>query len=187
MDTRIILIKSDSRPHFESFLSHFWVSWGHSGVGPRESLLSHFWVTLIRHAQYDWTTGVPDDGNYWRKFRAVPRSYPLHSLVCTMFNKGGNRRAFRLPGVGGDHFHCKVEPSPGHFRCRNSFDLSGLIRANRKFEWFVRIGLTRYKNRAFNCEWFARIDSRESRCESPVPLRFFRFFCRVRSTSTSQR
>ena len=28
----------------------------------------------------------------------------------------------------------------------------------------------RYKNRGFNCEWFARIDSRESRCESPVPL-----------------
>ena len=39
-----------------------------------------------------------------------------------------------------------------------------VIRANRKFEWFVRIGLTRYKNRGFNCEWFARIDSpRESR------------------------
>ena len=45
-----------------------------------------------------------------------------------------------------------------------------MIRANRKFEWFGRIGLTRYKNRGFNCEWFARIDSRESRCESPVPL-----------------
>ena len=25
--------------------------------------------------------GVPDDGNDWRKFRAVPRSYPLRSLV----------------------------------------------------------------------------------------------------------
>ena len=46
-----------------------------------------------------------------------------------------------------------------------------VIRANRKFEWFVRIVLTRYKNRGFNCEWFARIDSRESGCESPVPLR----------------
>ena len=34
----------------------------------------------------------------------------------------------------------------------------------------MRIGLTRYKNRGFNCESFARIDSRESRCESPVPL-----------------
>ena len=48
--------------------------------------------------------------------------------------------------------------------------LSGVIHANRKFEWFVRIGLTRYKNRGVNCEWFARIDSRDSRCESPVPL-----------------
>ena len=33
------------------------------------------------HAQYDWTTGVPDNGNDWRKFRAVPRSHPLRSLV----------------------------------------------------------------------------------------------------------
>ena len=24
--------------------------------------------------QYDWTTGVPDNGNDWRKFRVVPRS-----------------------------------------------------------------------------------------------------------------
>ena len=33
------------------------------------------------HAQYDWTTGVPDNGNEWRKFRAATRSYPLRSLV----------------------------------------------------------------------------------------------------------
>ena len=37
--------------------------------------------SAIVHAQYDWTTGVPDNGNDWRKFRAVPRSYPLRSLV----------------------------------------------------------------------------------------------------------
>ena len=35
----------------------------------------------VFHAQYDWTTGVPDNGNEWRKLRAVPRSYPLRSLV----------------------------------------------------------------------------------------------------------
>ena len=39
------------------------------------------------HAQYDWTTGVLDNGNEWRKFRAVPRLYALRSLVCTLFNK----------------------------------------------------------------------------------------------------
>ena len=32
-------------------------------------------------AQYDWTTGVADNGNEWRKFRSVPRSHPLRSLV----------------------------------------------------------------------------------------------------------
>ena len=33
------------------------------------------------HAQYDWTTRVPDNGNAWRKLRAVPRLFPLRSLV----------------------------------------------------------------------------------------------------------
>ena len=33
------------------------------------------------HAQYDWTTGVRDNGSEWRKFRAVPPLYPLRSLV----------------------------------------------------------------------------------------------------------
>ena len=55
----------------------------------------------------------------WRKFRAVPRLYPLRSLVCTLFTKGGSRGASRLPGASGDHFHCTVEPSPGHIGCRS--------------------------------------------------------------------
>ena len=54
---------------------------------------------------------MPDNGNEWRKF-------PLHPLVLYLFNRGGSRRAFRPPGAGGDHFHCTVEPSPGHIRCR---------------------------------------------------------------------
>ena len=43
---------------------------------------------------------------------------PCVPLLSTLFNRGGNRRAFRLPGEGGDHFHCTVEPSPGHIQCR---------------------------------------------------------------------
>ena len=62
--------------------------------------------------------GYSDNGNDWKKFRVVPRLYPLRSLVCTLFNKGGSRGAFGLPGTGGDHFHCAVEPSPSHIRCR---------------------------------------------------------------------
>ena len=38
-------------------------------------------------ARYDWTTGVPDNGNEWRKFRFASRSHPLHPLV-TMFRNG---------------------------------------------------------------------------------------------------
>ena len=75
---------------------------------------------VFLRAQYDWTTGVPDNGNEWRKFRAIPRLHPLRSLVCALFQIGGNRRGFRLRGEGGDHFHCTVERSPGHIRCRNS-------------------------------------------------------------------
>ena len=75
---------------------------------------------IFLHARYDWTTGVLDNGNERRKLRAVPRLYPLRSLVCTLFNKGGSRGAFGLPGAGGDHFHFTVEPSPGHIRCRKS-------------------------------------------------------------------
>ena len=32
-------------------------------------------------------------------------------LFCTLLNRGGDRRACRLPGEGRDHFHCTVEPS----------------------------------------------------------------------------
>ena len=61
------------------------------------------------------------------------------------------------------------------------FDSNWVIRANRTFEWFVQIGLTHYKNRGFNCEWFARIDSRESRCKSQetLTLRFRSCFLNV--------
>ena len=45
---------------------------------------------------------------------------PCVPVFCTLLDKGGNRRALRLPGEGGDHFHCTVEPSPGHIRCRVS-------------------------------------------------------------------
>ena len=41
---------------------------------------------------------------------------PCVPLFCTLFDRVGNRRAFRLPGEGGDHFHCTAEPLPGHIR-----------------------------------------------------------------------
>ena len=47
---------------------------------------------------------------------------PCVPLFCTSFNRDGNRRAFRLPGEGGDHFHCTVEPSPGHIRRRRKLE-----------------------------------------------------------------
>ena len=71
---------------------------------PRPPTLTYVLLTYVLampeselHAQYDWTTGVPDNGNEWRKFRGVPRQYPLRSLVCILFKKGGSIGAFRLP------------------------------------------------------------------------------------------
>ena len=49
---------------------------------------------------------------------------PCVPLFSTLFIRGGNRRVFRLPGEGGDHFHCTVEPSPGHSWCRELSSLS---------------------------------------------------------------
>ena len=43
---------------------------------------------------------------------------PCARSFCTLINRGGNRRAFKLPGEGRDHFHCTVEPSSGHIWCR---------------------------------------------------------------------
>ena len=40
---------------------------------------------------------------------------PCVPLFCTLINRGGNRKASRLPGEGGDEFHCTVEPSPVTF------------------------------------------------------------------------
>ena len=76
------------------------------------------------------------EGTFWDKFWRPIRSRALlftpememngrssaSNLACTpcvplfysLFNRGGNRRASRFPGDGGDHFHCTVEPSPGH-------------------------------------------------------------------------
>ena len=53
------------------------------------------------HARYDWTTGVPDNGNVWGKCRVVPRAYPSHPPICAYFHKVGNKERFRLPGAGG--------------------------------------------------------------------------------------
>ena len=36
----------------------------------------------------------------------------------------GNRRVFRLAGEARDHFHCAVEPSPGHIRRRKQQSLA---------------------------------------------------------------
>ena len=44
-----------------------------------------FYLVIIaenrRGSAYDWTTGVPDNANEWRKFGVVPRSQPLRPLV----------------------------------------------------------------------------------------------------------
>ena len=43
--------------------------------------VSYLWRKASLGDGYDWTTGVTDNGNDWRKFRVVPRSHPLRALV----------------------------------------------------------------------------------------------------------
>ena len=55
-----------------------------------------------------------------RRTSPVPLAFPclLHSLI-------GVEGLSNYQGRGGDHFHCTVEPSPGHIRCRVSESFPG--------------------------------------------------------------
>ena len=70
----------------------------HTFCTPHITAQFFFWNV---HAQDDWKTRVPDNGNEWRKFRVVPRSHSLRPLVFCFFTQAGNRRGFRLPGRPG--------------------------------------------------------------------------------------
>ena len=48
---------------------------------------------------YDWTTGVPHDGNEWKKYRVVPRAHPSRTLPYAYFNRSGSKGAFSFPGA----------------------------------------------------------------------------------------
>ena len=75
--------------------------------------------------------------------------------------------------VNGKGFSWSLRPEKWRIRANRFARLSANhpIHANRKFEWFVRIGLTRYKNRGFfNCGMIRANRFARSRCESPVPL-----------------
>ena len=64
-------------------------------------------------AQYDWMTGVPDNGKEWRKFRVIPRLHPLRLLLVLGWKQKGfyTTRGWRgsLPLCGGtfaQSYHC---------------------------------------------------------------------------------
>ena len=59
-----------------------------------------------------------------RCLEEVPRRtscVPLASPYLCLFSWGCKQTCFRLPGAGGEHFHCTVDPSPGHIRRRVFF------------------------------------------------------------------
>ena len=87
----------------------------------------------------DWMTGEQDNGNEWRKYRAILRAHPCVP-VCTYFNRSGNKGAFRLPGATLGHFRCTVEPASGHIRCRNAVSESTVSTPNS-----VRFCLTEFQ------------------------------------------
>ena len=88
---------------------------------------------------------------------------PCVPLFCTLFNKGGNRRAFRLPRAGGGSFHCSVDPSPGHIRCRRNItyakELSGVEKLTRSsLKGFLNRPLFAYKNGRFASRTFISLE-----------------------------
>ena len=52
-----------------------------------------------------------------RRTSRVPLASPY---LCLFFIGLETKKRFRLPGVGGEHFHCTVDLPPGHIRCRQS-------------------------------------------------------------------
>ena len=60
-------------------------------------------ICNIIHAQYDWTTGLPDNGNEWRKFCVAPCSHPLRPLVLC-FYLIGKQKGFRATRGGRGSF-----------------------------------------------------------------------------------
>ena len=71
-------------------------------------LPKHVFKTEKLGDRYDWTTGGPYNGNEWKKYRVVPRAYPLRPLIYAYFNRSGSNGAFST----WDHFRCTVEPWP---------------------------------------------------------------------------
>ena len=92
-------------------------------VGP---LLCRHKSKFFARAKNPCTIWLDDRGTGQRKLmEEVPRRTSLVPLAFPCFVlclKGVDTEGlFRLPGAGGDHFHCTVEPSPGHFRCRKNW------------------------------------------------------------------
>ena len=93
---------------------------------PRPSFLAALVTSLVSRSQ-----GSVPNVTGQRGYRTMEMSggssapylacTPCVPLFCILFNRGGSRRASRLPGAGGDRLHCMVEPSPGHIRCRRAF------------------------------------------------------------------
>ena len=79
------------------------------------------------HAQYEWTTGVPDNGmieeEVPRRTSLVPLAFPCFVLRLVGLE---TKNVLDYQGRAGDHFHCTVERSPGHIRCRNKEGVFGV-------------------------------------------------------------
>ena len=64
-----------------------------------------------------------------RRTSLVPRASPCFVLCLIRVETEG----LRLPEAGGDHFHCTVELSPGHIRCRKMTVAVPKVRGFTKF------------------------------------------------------
>ena len=102
--------------------------WKGPGTRPGPFLTPVWETSLVTFSQYSMPnmTGRPECQTM-EMIGGSSAPYLVRTPCVPSFNRGGNKGVLDYQGRPGDHFHCTVELSPGHIRCRNtdSIRLSG--------------------------------------------------------------
>ena len=76
------------------------------------------WLDNRGTGQWKWLEEVP------RRTSLAPLAFPCFVLRLIGLE---TKNVLDYQGRAGDHFHCTVEPSPGHIRCRKTYFLGGRL------------------------------------------------------------
>ena len=85
---------------------------------PKQLTRGPIWLDDWGTGQWKWMEEVP------HRTSLVPLAFPCFVLCLIGVETEG---PLDYQGRAGDHFHCTVEPSPGHTRCRKNPDELGIF------------------------------------------------------------